>query len=417
MKLLTSMSRSLGRNTLAMLLTFGPLGALAGNVEVTAVFRPDPANPLVNQFKNTTRNTGYCEWFSAHCQTNNLFSLSLPLGGVPVTVGRPVQANHTDPRQGAYLKVPSQWQRLTVTDQNGGTDEVEVRISGIGGRADHGGDVQDITGGGAYDQLWSTGRWNKAPPPCVSGGGLNGTSYFVIFMWLVPENAGACATTALFDLPLFHLRYLVFGYELRTPNPLKMAAGTYRGSINYSVGPGMDFDFGDAVIPNESLVTIDFVLSVEHTLKVEVPPGGHQVALLPQGGWQAWLNQGRKPTRLFRDQTFHMSASSRFKMNLECQYSLGHTCALSESNSGHEVPLNVSVSLPSGLTDAAGQPVNRLPVLMDGSGTEVFQPGFYVDRKPAALHFEIERDQVENMLTGEDKIYTGNVTVVWDSEV
>ena len=81
------------------------------------------------------------------------------------------------------------------------------------------------------------------------------------------------------------------------------------------------------------------------------------------------------------------------------------------------MPLNISVTLPSGLTDASNQPVNRLPLLSDGSGTELFQPGHYVDRKPGALHFEISRDNVEQMLTGENKTYAGNVTVVWDSEV
>ena len=180
----------------------------------------------------------------------------------------------------------------------------------------------------------------------------------------------------------------------------------------------MDFDIGDAITPNESMATIDFVLTVEHTLKVEIPPGGNRVELLPQGGWQAWLNQGRKPTRLFRDQTFNLSASSRFKMRLECEYSVGgNFCHLVEPTSGHSVPLNVSVSLPNGLTDAEGQPVNRRPLLPYGSGTDLFQPGFYVDRKPGALHFEITRDHVEHMLTGDQNTYSGNVTVVWDSEV
>lgn len=418
MKKLSLLINGLGRYMWAILLSALPFLAEAGSVEVTAMFRPDPSNPMINRFTNTTSSSGYCQNFPAYCQQSGLFSLSLPLGGVPQTTGRAIQANHTDPRQGAFLKVPSQWRRLEVTNEKGDVDELEIRISGIGGRADHGGDVVKITGGGNYEQLWSTGRWHRAPSPCVSTGGLNGSSFYVIFMWLVPENAGACATTALFDLPELHYRYLSFGYELRTPNPLKMASGTYRGNITYSVGPGMDFDIGDAVIPHDSMVTINFTLSVEHALKVEVPPGGNQVELLPQGGWQAWLNQGRKPTRLFRDQTFNISSSSRFKMNLECQYSDGgNTCALWEPKSGHNVPLNVSVTLPNGLTDASGQAVNRRPLLRDGSGTELFQPGFYVDRKPGTLHFDIAREHVEQMLRGEAKTYSGNVTVVWDSEV
>ncbi|WP_259740243.1 hypothetical protein [Pseudomonas brassicacearum] len=209
-----------------------------------------------------------------------------------------------------------------------------------------------------------------------------------------------------------------YSYALKTPNPLSMSSGEYTGTLNYTMGPGRDFDFGDVVISDEDTLTFNFTLEVQHALKVEVPPGGNRVELVPQGGWQAWLNQGRKPARLFRDQTFNISASSRFKMQLECQYSQdGKTCSLHEPLSGHFVPLNISVSLPNGLTDATGQPVNRRPLLLDGSGTELFQPGFYVERKPGTLHFEIAREKVEEMLTGVAKKYSGTVTVIWDSEV
>ncbi|WVV47606.1 hypothetical protein THH46_25360 [Pseudomonas sp. NA13] len=79
---------------------------------------------------------------------------------------------------------------------------------------------------------------------------------------------------------------------------------------------------------------------------------------------------------MFRDQTFHISASSYFKMRLECQYISGNTCAIAEVGSGHAVPVDVSVSLPEGLTDATGQPVSRRRLLLDGSGTELFKPSF-----------------------------------------
>jgi hypothetical protein len=120
---------------------------------------------------------------------------------------------------------------------------------------------------------------------------------------------------------------------------------------------------------------------------------------------------------LFRDQTFNLSASSRFKMQLECQYNGGNECSVYEPASGHAVPVNVFVSLPGGITDASGLPVNRRALSRDGSGTELFMPGYYVDRRPGTLHFEIGREQVEEMLTGSGKTYRGNVTVIWDSEV
>ncbi len=220
------------------------------------------------------------------------------------------------------------------------------------------------------------------------------------------------------DIPRLRYYNFEYTYELRTPNPLGMSTGQYTGSIAFTIGPNMDFDFGDMMIPTDNLLTFDFTLDVEHTLKVDVPPGGNRIELLPQGGWQAWLQRNRRPERLFRDQTFNLSASSRFRMRLECQHSDGgDNCSIYEPSSGHAVPLNMAVTLPAGITDSAGQPVNRRRLVRDGSGTEMFLPGHYLDRKPGTLHFEVGSKDVEEMLTGANKTYRGFVTVIWDSEV
>jgi hypothetical protein len=228
---------------------------------------------------------------------------------------------------------------------------------------------------------------------------------------------GVCAKTALYLIPAMSYTHLDFAYELRTPNPLKMSSGQYTGTVTYTVGPGQDLDMGDVMIPSDSVIRFNLKLDVEHTLKVEVPPGGNRVELVPPEGWQSWLNSGRKPTRLFRDQRFHISASSRFKMALECQHISGNTCAIAETGTGHAVPVDVSVTLPDGLTDAAGQPVNRRRLLRDGSGTELFQPGLYVDRRSGTLHFEVGQGSVEQMLDSGATTYSGDVTVIWDSQV
>jgi hypothetical protein len=106
-------------------------------------------------------------------------------------------------------------------------------------------------------------------------------------------------------------------------------------------------------------------------------------------------------------------------MQLECQYIQdGNTCSLYDPLSGRTVPLNVSVSLPRGLTDAGRQPVIRRPLWRDGSGTELFQPGLYVDRKPGTLHFEIPTSEVAEMIRpGQSRLYAGSVTVIWNSEI
>ncbi|WP_347929039.1 hypothetical protein [Pseudomonas helvetica] len=396
------------------------LQAVAVVLPITATFNPEPGNPQKNEFKNTTRNEGFCWAYPAICKSYGIFSLR---SHVKVGVQGAIQPNQEDVRKGAMIKTPAAWRALTVLNrETGESATVEVRIAGMGGVYRLSDSVMELTGETEYVRahtaLWGS-DWRTAPGPCVA---IGTTTYYghtgFQFFWLTPEET-VCGKQAKFLIPGFGYESLDFTYELRTPDPLKMSSGVYQGTQVYSIGPGGDFDLGDVVAPSDNIIQLDFTLTVEHTLKVEIPPGGNRIELVPQGGWQAWLQQGRKPTRLFRDQTFNISASSRFKMNLECEYTQdGKTCSLREPVTGHVVPLNVSVSLPPGLTDAGGQSVSRRQLLRDGSTTKMFQPGFYVDRKPGTLHFEIPSSDVAEMIRpGSQRQYSGSVTVIWDSEV
>jgi hypothetical protein len=169
---------------------------------------------------------------------------------------------------------------------------------------------------------------------------------------------------------------------------------------------------------NDDVIVLDFLLDVEHELKVEIPPGGNKVQLIPAGGWQSWLQAGRKPLRLFRDQTFNISASSRFKMYFECERWVAFDCVIKDAVGRRPVELQVSVSLPNGLTDLSGQPVKHQRLQAGPNGAQIFQPGFYVDRAPGVLHFEVSKDEVDWMLGANvASPYSGSVTVIWDSEV
>lgn len=381
----------------------------AVTLEMTAVFRPDPAKPMQNAFENKTPPGGYCKDHPSYCE-NGVFSIALPIRFRSVAAIAPMH----DERQGPMFRVPSYWKDVTVIHEATGEPEtVKIRINGIGAAYT----IKTPLPGGVWQSTWV-----YAPAPCTYGGVGYGSSHYYAFFWRVPANAGVCAKQAQKEITeayQFAYQDAGFSYELITPNPLAMSTGTYRGTMNYTVGPHRDFDMGDVMLPDDDLITLNFTLTVEHTLKVDIPPGGNRVELVPQGGWQAWLSQGRKPTRLFRDQTFNVSSSSRFKMNLDCQYSMdGNRCSVRDPVSGHFVPLDVSVTLPNGLVDAAAQPVNRRPLRRDGSGTELFQPRFYVDRKPGTLHFEIAQDEVGDMIKpGVARTYSGLVTVIWDSEV
>ncbi|WP_447771167.1 hypothetical protein [Pseudomonas kilonensis] len=405
------------RSVVSVLLFSCVPAANALTQDISALFRPDPSKPNENTFLNTTPVSGYCATYPGQCGTT-MFSIRLP---ITFSSTGPIEANHGDVRQGAMFKVPVDWRTVQITHAaTGETEIVEVRVAAIGSEYRLPTSAVELVGGGvgglqAHKMLWGN-DWVNPPSPCRFGGNAPYNLTWYGFYWKTPVE-GVCAKRARYLIPSMTYRYLDFAYELRTPNPLKMSSGQYVGTFTYGLGPGQDFDMGDVMIPNDSALTLNFKLDVEHTLKVEVPPGGNRVELVPQEGWQSWLNSGRKPTRLFRDQSFHISASSRFKMGLECQYISGNTCAISEAGTGHAVPVDVSVTLPNGLTDAAGQPVNRRRLLRDGSGTELFLPGFYIDRRPGTLHFEVARSSVEEMLDSGAKAYTGDVTVIWDSEI
>ncbi|SEN14703.1 hypothetical protein SAMN04487857_110190 [Pseudomonas sp. ok272] len=390
------------------------LGAMpAWSEEITARFRPDPSNPLVNRFENTTPISSICAaHIPARCKQLGIFSLR-DESFTSATIA-PIVANHEDERQGFMVKVPSDWRDLQVTHaRTGETETVQLRIAGIGGYWV----VPRPPGvsGWAQEGTWQA-QWMRAPAPCDSTSHLAAGTANASFFWLTPENAGACSRKPSQDMAYMRMSTMEYAYELRTPNPLGMSSGVYTGSITYSMGPGGDYDFGDVMIPSKSAITFNFTLSVEHELRVEVPPGGNRVELIPQGGWQAWLNQGRVPVRLFRDQAFLIASSSRFKMTLECGQVMDNTCGL-QNEAGHQVPVDIKVSLPHGLNDPSGQAVNRVPLLLDGSRTELFQPGFYVDRKPGTLHFEVDKEQVASMLEQAGSTYRGTATVIWDTEI
>lgn len=382
--------------------------------DITAEFRPDPTNPASNKFVNTTPETGICPWhIPAKCKQLNMFSIRVPFTAAS---NAPIQAFHTDPRKGVMFQLPSAWRDVDLQHESGEIHRLQMRIAGVGGRwnLERPPGVSAWTIPGAnWDQ-----QWRQAPSPCIGSGYIAAWINYALFFWIVPENATICARYPGFDIPWLNFSMLEFAYELKTPNPLKMPDGIYTGQLNYSMGPGKDFDFGDVIIPTEDVFTFNFKVSVDHILKVEIPPGGRRVELQPQGGWQAWLNHGRKPARLFQDQTFNLYASSAFKMQMECEFPMGNTCGIRDAVSGESVPLQVAVTLPFGLTNGAGQAVNRQPLRLDGAGTERFDPSQYVDRKPGTLHFEVRREDVEGMLRpGESRTYSGAVTVIWDSQV
>lgn len=396
----------------ALALALSVLPAQAVNQEIRALFQPDPAQPSKNQFVNQTPNSGYCVSYPDQCAAANMFSIELP---VRFTSNRDLVPGH-----GVSLQAPVNWRPLTVTNRDTGeTEVVEVSITGIGSTFHLSKTVQELTGientFQAHDRLWTSNGWVYAGPPCRNSpvSGVSATTYR--FFWHTPVES-TCTKIIALPIPSMWFEKLDFSYALKTPNPLGMSSGLYTGSISYSMGPGGDFHMGHQMYPDDNNLTLDFVLDVQHTLKVDLPPGGNNVTLEPEGGWRPWIESGRKPNRIFRDQPFHISASSRFKVLMICGSTGGNDCKLG-SLRGNTTNVQVYLTLPPGITDAGGNNVTRLPLRFN-NWAGPFQPGLYIDRKPGAIHFDMTRFDIDFLLKQRDlnDRLLGNVTIIWDSE-
>ncbi|MHC8368387.1 hypothetical protein ACYZT9_21640 [Pseudomonas sp. ZT5P21] len=396
---------------LGLLAVLGTPTAQGANREIRALFQPDPSQPSRNVFVNKTPNSGYCANYPEQCADNSMFSIQIPV--------RFDSARAIFPGDDMALKVPSNWRPLTVINQaTQETETVEVRIIGIGSNftlSDTAANLVGVTDAlEGHKKLWTSSSWVYAPAPCQYSGVGAYTPTTYRFFWKAPVEA-SCSKVAAFRIPSMYFDTLDFAYELRTPNPLGMSSGLYTGSLTYSLGPGGDFQMGAMMMPDDGSLTLDFVLDVQHTLKVDLPPGGDKVVLEPEGGWQRWIDSGRKPTKIYRDQLFHISASSRFKVKMLCDSLGGSECRLRGSIPGGGTTVEVTLNLPAGIAGPGG-----------GSGQKLrhnlwigpYQPGHYVDRKPGSLRFEMPRAAIDFLLQpGAAGTARGNITIIWDSEV
>ncbi|WP_192558908.1 hypothetical protein [Pseudomonas allokribbensis] len=388
--------------------------AEAINQEIRALFQPDPSKPNKNVFVNKTPNSGYCALWPDQCADNQMFSIELP---VRFSSSRFMSAGFP-----LSLKVPANWRQLTVTNPDTQeTETVEVRITGIGSNFELSDTAANLVGVSdileGHQKLWTSSSWVYAPSPCQYSGVGSYTPSTYRFFWKTPVEA-ACTKVVAYIIPGMAFRTMDFAYELRTPNPLGMSTGLYTGSLTYTLGPGGDFDLGTQMYPDDNNLTLDFVLDVQHTLKVDLPPHGDKVSLEPEGGWQRWIEGGHRPTRIYRDQPFFLSASSRFKVMMQCGESyVPSLCNLRSPTTGQRTDTSVQLSLPPGIAGpGGGGTVSFLP-LQHGEWAGPFQPGHYVDRKAGSLRFEMPASSIYLLLKpGLNDTFIGYITVIWDSE-
>ncbi len=383
----------------------------AANQEIRALFQPDSSQPNKNVFVNKTPNSGYCATYPGQCSANNMFSIQIPV--------RFSSTRAVSPGDGLGVRAPANWRRLTVTNRDTQeTETVEVRIIGIGSRyilSDSAANLVGVTNIlEGHQKLWTSNSWVYAPSPCGYSGVGGYTPEAYRFFWKAPVE-DACTKVAAYRIPSMFFDTLDFAYELRTPNPLGMSSGLYTGSLSYTLGPTGDFQMGSIMVPDDSNLTLDFVLDVQHTLKVELPPGGNKIALEPAGGWQRWIDSGRRPTEIFRDQPFFLSSSSRFKVMLQCSSLGGEDCDIGNNQVGYS-KFQVRLTMPPGIV-GPGNHDGWFGTLIHNQWLGPFEPSRYIDRKLGMLRFFISPRFMDFLRPGMNGTLTGNATIIFDSEV
>ncbi|WP_433647104.1 hypothetical protein [Kosakonia pseudosacchari] len=396
-------------------------------MEITAEFVPSMAHPENNTFTNTTPQSGYCVVNPDECEYAG--TVSINMGGITASLVTAGLTANSDPRMGMFFKMPGARRNITVVNQQTGSSvTLGFRVNAFSAKYHTLADWQISQ----HQATWNGSSFVYAPAPCgYSGVGWRSyTSYQ--FMWKWPASDAACYKTARIDLT--GEPYLIdstsIGYELVTPDPLKMASGIYTGSLSLTVGPGGDIDFGDNFTASDSNLTLNFTLTVNHELKLTPAAGAQTVALQPcpagkicsedegEANWERWMVSRLTPQLTGRS-AFTLSSSGGFTVFLDCAERVGDECALTSDNSGQRVPMRVSVNLPDNVIDTqTGSTVTGRPLLIGKSeGQNYFTAKTYGADKPGSIDFLVRQKDVDTMLATRPDTYRGAVTVIFDPNI
>lgn len=387
----------LARWFLALLGVAVLLPATAADVTFTAQYRGEASG----RFDNTTRQAGFCGQWPTHCS-------GVQTVGLPITFNKTSVAHAPDLRDQFYVKLPG---RRTIQVTNPLTQDsypMTFEILAVS------------------QKVWEGSYKNPVFTRYLKGGCAYRVTYWTDISWtmylwdvLNPAQPQACASTGGEAEPgevlTTYVNDLAVAYRLNMPSPLAMKPGSYVGSETYSVGAGMDFDFGNGVSGlNANSLTLNFELDVQHAFVIDFPPGSEHAVLEPPGGWTGWLSRGQPPQRLYRDLLFQIWSSGPFTAYKMCQFPVGDRCGIRNA-ANHEVPVKVGVSMPNGIRQG-GAEVRKLELPSGRASALSFEAVATVFNRAGQLNFEVEREYAEQMLDHPGSTYRGDVTVVFDAD-
>jgi len=380
----------------------------ASELDITAEFIPRVSSPGNVKFVNTTPVSGYCANNNPSCRPGD-FTILFPLTIQREWITPGAIEGHN------YQRVDGEWKTVWVTGDNGAAPApVRFRLNLLGRRYNRG----PLMPGGEVGSIGIIA--NRAGVSGASTGGCQGrvgagADALYSFAWSVPEGVVTCTrppAAGVMGPYAGNLNQISVGYELEAPNPFALGNGTYRGSLRYSLGPGMQIDLGSGQY-DEQQINFNFELTVQHELRVDFPDGSDHAVLEPDGGWQ---HGNRQPTRLRRTHPFLIWASAPMKMYLKCAAPVGNQCSIREPLSGHQVPIVVAVTLP-GEVRHNGAVLHEHPLPLGEAQALQLQNVAVAAGRQARMHYWVEPSYLAAMMQNTGRQYSGEVTIVFDAQL
>lgn len=372
------------------------------NIEME--FKADIRESNKNEFKNITPSSGYCERWASSC--NGAVSMIIP----GLTVDKIFDSNSSDKRRNLpYLKVDGQVRNIKlVNNKTGLITTVEFRLALVG--------MNYVLSSSEQVINRAFGKLGPYPLGDCTGTTAYGPTSWYHFAWRFGEKKSTCyrtASNASADGNLT-INDISLGYVLKAQKPLEIPAGEYEGEVVYSIGDGMDLDFGGESY-SDSEVKINIKATVEHAFYSHFPPGSENVQLSPPNGWSSWINGGIKPEKLSKEVPFTISSSGGFKVMMQCEYNMGSGCGLKNQASAETVPLDVKMTIPG--FSSRQQPVRNLLLSTDPDAHVIDHPKLFVTDLRSKLDFVVDRPGVEKMLAAPGSNWKGVLTLIFDKDI
>ncbi|HHQ4693158.1 TPA: hypothetical protein ACSPZ4_004028 [Aeromonas veronii] len=375
----------------------------AAVVKVTAEYKPAAYEADNGTFVSTTKcvKTSDRMWISS-C-SNNVMSLDSLLFSLTTNVKRNVKKNFSNTKD-SFVSLGSLGDKtMVVTSEKGQQFSVSFKPDKLGVHFDA--VVNKDDGWKIYNTAFTNPKGGCRYLDREVAGYTNMTSWIVLWG---DVGGKSCYTELSVDVAS-EIKSMFFGFKIKPPSPLKMPNGNYTGSINLSVGPNQDIDLGNGEY-EDSQLTIELTLKVQHQLKVEFPPGSEKIVLQPPGGWHDWIYRGKShtPPYLMAELPYRLWSSSDYNVWLDCEDHVGSACMVGNQRLGLSALLEVfyvtkskkEVALLNGIK-------TRFTTSIDGPSIN----------EAHSIIFKIRGEVLEYLMEYPGYTFKGKVTIIYDAVI